>query len=79
MLANILGSLLFMLILGVGDAIAMFVLSRSGVSAARVGGSSATVDIRKLAPIIVGLSIVAGAIVGWFAGPIIFEAVGLTL
>jgi hypothetical protein len=79
MLANILGSLLFMAILGVGDAVALLVLGRAGVSGARVGGTGAAVDIRKLAPILIGLSLVAGAVVGWFAGPIVFEAAGLAL
>ena len=79
MLANILGAVLFMVIFGVGDAIALFVLSKAGVRDASVGGTAATVDIRRLFPVIVGLSVVAGAIVGWFAGPIVLEAMGVTL
>lgn len=79
MTASILGSILFMAIFGAGDAVALLVLSKSGVRNATAGGSGNTVDIRLLAPILVGLSIVAGAIVGWFVGPIIFEAAGLTL
>jgi hypothetical protein len=79
MLANLLGSLLFMAILGIGDAAVLMGLSRAGVQRARVEGTATSVDLRRLFPIIVGLSLVAGAVVGWFAGPIVFEAAGLTL
>jgi hypothetical protein len=79
MMANILGALLFAAILGVGDAIVMFALSRAGVQRARVEGTNVGVDLRRLFPIVLGLSVVAGAIVGWFAGPIVFEAAGVQL